>query len=289
MKSGLYLPNQAAFADVRLLASLAHDAESAGWDGLFVWDAMTPVYEYAIGRPKDQADGDVDWTAVADPVVALTAVAAATERIRFGALVTPVSRLRPELFAQQTATLDRFSGGRLVVGVGLGNPDTQFVAFGHESRVHTRAAQVDEFLELLVRLWSGDEVDYAGTFFRAQGVALTPTPQQAPRIPIWIGADSGNRAPRRRAARWDGFAPASPGWPHEVISAAAYREILTDIGAQRTTDSPFDAVVIGDASASVPSVDQLDEYAEAGVTWHLVQALTVDDATQRIRQGPPSA
>lgn len=287
MRFGLYLPNQAGFADLHVVASLARDAELAGWDGVFIWDELLPLYDYAIGRPKSEADADVDWTAVADPIVALTAIAAATEQIRFGTLVTPVSRLRPETFAQQTASLDRFSGGRLILGVGLGNPDTQFVAFGHEAEIRTRAAQVDEFLALLVQLWSGRVVDFEGKFFQAHGVALTPTPYQAPRIPIWIGADSASRAPRRRAARWDGFAPASQSWPHGVISAAEYGEIVADIRSQRATDTPFDVVVIGSADGTRPAVDELKDYADAGVTWHLVQALTIDDARQRIDNGPP--
>lgn len=288
MQFGLYLPNQAGFADPRVLASLARDAEHAGWDGIFMWDELFPIYDYAIGREKTAADGDVDWHAVADPIVAMTAIAAATERIRFGALVTPVARLRPEAFAQQTATLDRFSGGRLILGVGLGNPDTQFVAFGHEGDVRIRAAQVDEFLALLVELWAGRAVDFDGVHFRARGVTLTPTPLQSPRIPIWIGADSANRAPRRRAARWDGFAPVSHEWPHGVISAAQYREIVADIRSERTSETPFDVVLIGNADASVPSTSDLDEYAGAGVTWHLVQALTVNEAIERVRRGPPT-
>lgn len=152
---GLYLPNQAAFADPGVLASLAQEAEGAAWDGFFIWDEMTPVYDYAMGRPKTPEDGDVDWLAAAEPMVSLTAVAAATERIRFGSLVTPVARLQPEVFAHQTITLDRFSGGRLVVGVGLGNPDTQFTAFGYDADPSRRSARVDEFLGLLVELWSG--------------------------------------------------------------------------------------------------------------------------------------
>jgi hypothetical protein len=229
MQFGLYLPNQAGFADPRVLASLARDAEHAGWDGIFMWDELFPIYDYAIGREKTAADGDVDWHAVADPIVAMTAIAAATEQIRFGALVTPVARLRPEAFAQQTATLDRFSGGRLILGVGLGNPDTQFVAFGHEGDVRIRAAQV-----------------------------------------------------------WDGFAPVSHEWPHGVISAAQYREIVADIRSERTSETPFDVVLIGNADASVPSTSDLDEYAGAGVTWHLVQALTVNEAIERVRRGPPT-
>jgi alkanesulfonate monooxygenase SsuD/methylene tetrahydromethanopterin reductase-like flavin-dependent oxidoreductase (luciferase family) len=144
--------------------------------------------------------------------VALTPVAAETHPLRLGAMVTPPARHGPEVLAKQTATLDHFSGGRLVLGIGLGNPPTQFTAFGGEADVGRRAAMADEFLDVLTRLWSGDVVHFCGSHYAANGVSLRARPLQTPRIPVWIGADSRNRAPRRRAARRDGFVPpATPG------------------------------------------------------------------------------
>lgn len=106
MRHGICVPNLAEFADPRQVAGLARRAEDAGWDGLFVWDHVVfppgGVYE------------------VADPWVLLTAVALATERIRFGPMVTPVARRRPGTLARQTTSPDRLSGGRLVFSAGLG-------------------------------------------------------------------------------------------------------------------------------------------------------------------------
>lgn len=272
MRTGLYLPNQGAFADPRRLARLAVDAESSGWDGFFIWDELQPIF-----RPTDE---------VADAMVALGAVAFATERLRIGAMVSPLSRLRPEAFALQTATLDRLSGGRLIVGVGLGNPYEQFTAFGHEADLKVRAEMVDEFLDLLTRLWSGSTVDFHGVHYTAVDVSMTP-PRQSPRIPVWVGADSRNRAPRRRAARWDGFIPASHRWPEEVIPLEDYEAAMADIRELRRSGEPYDVVVIGDAAATRPASDELPAYEAAGVTWHLVQALTIEDADARIRRGPP--
>ena len=272
MRTGVYLPNQGSFADPRRLASLAVDAEAAGWDGFFIWDELQPIF--------NQNDD------VADAMVTLSAVAFATERIRIGAMVSPLSRLRPEAFALQTATLDRLSGGRLVVGVGLGNPYEQFTAFGHEVHLKIRAEMVDEFLDVLTRLWSGSTVDFHGAHYTAVNVSMTP-PLQSPRIPIWVGADSRNRAPRRRAARWDGFIPASHHWPDEVIPPEAYEAAMADIRELRPSGESYDVVVIGDAAATRPAPDELPAYEAAGVTWHLVQALTIEDAETRIRRGPP--
>jgi alkanesulfonate monooxygenase SsuD/methylene tetrahydromethanopterin reductase-like flavin-dependent oxidoreductase (luciferase family) len=270
--TGLYLPNQGPFADPRRLASLAADAEAAGWDGLFIWDEIQPIF-----NPSDD---------VADAMVALSAVAFATERLRIGAMVSPVSRLRPETFALQTATLDRLSAGRLIVGAGLGNPSEQFTSFGHEADIKVRAAMVDEFLDLLTQLWSGSTVDFKGAYYTATNVSLTP-PLQSPRIPVWIGADTRNRAPRRRAARWEGFIPASHHWPDAVIPPEDYEAAMADIRSLRPPGQPFDVVVIGDAAATRPAADEIPAYEAAGVTWLLVQALTVEDAEARIRRGPP--
>ena len=165
MRTGLYLPNQGPFADPRRLAGLAVDAEAAGWDGFFIWDELQPIF-----RPTDDT---------ADAMVALSVVAFATERLRIGAMVSPLSRLRPEAFALQTATLDRLSGGRLIVGAGLGNPYEQFTAFGHEADLKVRAEMVDEFLDLLTRLWSGSTVDFPGAHYTAVNVSMTP-PLQSP-------------------------------------------------------------------------------------------------------------
>jgi alkanesulfonate monooxygenase SsuD/methylene tetrahydromethanopterin reductase-like flavin-dependent oxidoreductase (luciferase family) len=270
--AGVYLPNQGPFADPRRLASLAAEAEAAGWDGFFIWDALLPIFD-----PSDD---------VSDALVELSEVALATERLRIGAMVSAVSRLRPETFAQQTATLDRLSGGRLVVGVGLGNPSEQFTAFGHAADINVRAAMVDEFLDLLTRLWSGSTVDFHGAYYTAARVSMT-APLQSPRIPIWIGADSRHRAPRRRAARWDGFIPASDQWPDVVIPPEDYEAAVADIRSMRPPGQPFDVVVIGDGAGTRPTADAIGAYEAAGVTWLLVQALSPEDGHERIRRGPP--
>jgi alkanesulfonate monooxygenase SsuD/methylene tetrahydromethanopterin reductase-like flavin-dependent oxidoreductase (luciferase family) len=282
---GLYLPTEGDFADVRLLMDLARTAEQAGWDGFFLWDALLPIHEHS--DTVRAALGDSGH--IIDAFVALTAIAASTKRLRFGAMVTPPSRLRPESFAKQMATLDQLSGGRLILGIGLGNPDSQFTAFGTEADLRTRAAMVDEFLEVVVQLWSGRPVDHAGVHYTARGVSMLPAPVQRPRIPIWIGADSRSRAPRRRAARWDGFIPASDSWPDGVITPTDYEAIVADIEALRPEGaaSGFDVVVIGNAAGNLPETDALPAYAAAGVTWVLDQALSVEEARIRIGNGPP--
>ena len=287
LRFGLYLPNEGDFADVRLLIDLAREAEARRWDGFFVWDALLPIYEHSDLVRSSLGDSGH----IADAFVALTAIAAHTERIRFGAMVTAVPHRRPELFAKQAATLDHLSGGRLILGVGLGNPDTQFTAFGLEADIRVRAAMTDDFLDTVAGLWTGGPVDHRGPHHMARGVSMLPAPLQQPRVPIWVGADSRNRAPRRRAARWDGFVPASNSWPDGVLSVADYEAIVADIDAFRPEDafSPFDVVVIGNVAGTLPEPASLPAYEAAGVTWLLVQALSVEDARDRVRGGPPAA
>lgn len=282
MRYGVYLPNQGDFADVGVLVELARSAEAAGWDGFFLWDEFLPLHPHSDAVRAALGESDD----VADPLVALTAVATATERIRFGSLVAAAPRSRPEAFARQLVTLDRLSGGRVVAGVGLGDPADQFTAFGLEPDLRIRAAMVDEFLDLVNSLWTGDRVDFDGTYYTCHGVTLRPTPLQRPRIPIWIGAGGSHRAPRRRAARWDGFAPASEQWPTEVIPPETYAEIATDLRATRTSDTPYDVVVIGNADGTEPTPTTIPQYERAGATWILTQALTLADARERIDNGP---
>ena len=117
MQHGLYVAPFGELADVAMLAHLAAGAEASGWDGFFVWDHVMTYKR-------------VD---VADPWIALTTIAIATERVRIGAMVTPLARRRPWDVARQAAMVDRLSGGRLVFGAGLGGDSRrELSAFGEE-------------------------------------------------------------------------------------------------------------------------------------------------------------
>lgn len=264
MRHGLFLPPFGELADPRLLADLAAEAEVSGWDGFFLWDHV----QYHDGEP------------VADPWVALAAIAAATSTLRIGPLVTPLSRRRPQVLARQTATLDQLSDGRLVLGVGLGGDGRrELSAFGEETDGRRRAALLDEGLELLQALWTGEEVHHAGPGYRADGVRFLPRPVQRPRIPIWVGLKWPNRAPLRRAARFDGVFPIE-------LEPADLPALLDEVRALRPTDEPFDVVVRGE-----PGTDPTP-WADTGATWWLEafpSGATAADARSSARSGPPRA
>jgi len=147
IQRGLYLPNFGAFGDARRVAELAADAEAAGWDGCFIWDH--------IARPF--------VTDLVDPWVALAAIAQRTTRIRFGALITPLARRRPWQVARATVSIDRLSGGRLVFGAGIGSGRrVEWDDFGEAPDARTRGAMLDEALQVLSGLWSGQPFAFEG-------------------------------------------------------------------------------------------------------------------------------
>jgi alkanesulfonate monooxygenase SsuD/methylene tetrahydromethanopterin reductase-like flavin-dependent oxidoreductase (luciferase family) len=219
VKRGIFVAPFGELFDPRVAAALAARAEAAGWDGFFVWDHV----RYS---PRDLP--------VADPWVTLTAVALATERVRLGPLVTPVSRRRPHKLARETITLDRLSGGRLVLGVGLGSDNHgEFEDFGEVTAPRERARLLDSGLERLAEHWR----------------ELAPGPVQRPRIPVWVAARYPNRRPLRRAARWDGLFPIDLPGPEAVAELRAEVE--------------------GDLVVTNPAGVDPRPFADAGATWCL--------------------
>jgi alkanesulfonate monooxygenase SsuD/methylene tetrahydromethanopterin reductase-like flavin-dependent oxidoreductase (luciferase family) len=279
MRYGICVPNLGDFADPRQVADLASTAEDAGWDGFFVWDHV--VFPY--GGPHD----------VVDPWVLLTVIALATSRIKIGPLVTPVARRRPGTLARQTTSLDRLSGGRLVFGAGLGfTLPAEFGTWGEPTEPRTVALRLDEGLEVLGRLWSGERVDFRGDQLTAADVTFRPTPVQRPRPPVWIGCNWPHRLPLRRAARWDGVVPQviSPVDGSWQPTAAVVTEIVRTIGEQRGSADSFDVVITG-RTQSATAGRTVEPIAAAGATWWLEgfrpQPGEHDAALRRIEAGPP--
>jgi alkanesulfonate monooxygenase SsuD/methylene tetrahydromethanopterin reductase-like flavin-dependent oxidoreductase (luciferase family) len=150
MHFGIRIPAFADCSDVRVLADLAHEAEAAGWDGFFIWDAMF---------------FDPTFHPIADPWVSLAAVALSTERIRIGTMVTPIAGRRPWKLARETVSVDRLSDGRLILGVGLGDPaQWDFGFFDEETDPMIRAHRLDEGLDILTGLYSTMDIRRANDF-----------------------------------------------------------------------------------------------------------------------------
>lgn len=277
MYYGIYTPNFGQETTVRSLATLAHEAEEAGWDGFFLWDHIL----YRVGQSPPMVD----------PWIALTAMAMTTEHLRIGTTVTPIPRRRPWQLARETVSLDHLSGGRLILGVGLGEPpDAEFAQFGEETDAKIRAAKLDEGLDVLTGLWSGKPFRYQGKHYQLQKTTFLPPALQVPRIPIWVGGIWPNKAPFRRAARWDGVLPLKQ---KGSLEPDDIRAILTFIQQHRTDTTPFDVVKIGSTPGDNATKAQkvVAPYAAAGVTWWLESLYSERNSFEamrlRIQQGPP--
>ena len=270
MRSGLYLPPFDELADPTVVAGLSAEAEEAGWHGVFLWDQV---------RWREPV------LAVADPWVTLAAIAASTEAIRIGPLVTPLARRRPVKVARETATLDRLSGGRFTLGVGLGSDEFagEFSLTGEEPDARRRAEMLDESLDILVAAWTGEAVHHHGQHYTVDGMRFLPRPVQQPGVPVWVAAYSRNARPLRRAARYQGFFPANPEHPDEMAELV---DRVTELRREAGTDAagPYDVV------AALPAGTDPEPYAAAGATWWLVEfpeeTVTADQVRGVIRGGP---
>lgn len=244
MRHALSIP---PFTDAATVVRWGQRAETSGWDAVFLWD-------HVQWRPADVAP--------LDPWVVLGALAQSTDRVLLGTLVTPLSRRRPHVVAKQLATLDVLSGGRAVLGVGLGAPgDRDFADLGEEADPRRRAAMLDEALQLLDQLLRGPTA-HEGEHYRVTA-DLLPRPVQRPRPPFWVAGVAPHRRPLARARRWDGTVPIGTGegemTPEEV---AAYLALDGEPTAQG-----WDVVVHRTRE------DRCEDYADVGVTW-LVESVS---------------
>ncbi len=286
LKYAISLPPHGDYGDPNRLAALAREAEDAGWDGFFLWDHLT--FMRGFTGP------------IVDPWISLAAIATLTQTIRFGPMVTPLARRRPWKVARETVTLDQLSGGRLILGVGLGYPqDSEFEDFGEDGDPRVRADKLDEALDVIVGLWSGEPFSYRGRHFQIHDTTFLPRPVQQPRIPIWVGGYWPNRPPFRRAARWDGVLPGRlslerrRAWTPTMISTEDYREIASFVSAHRPEPGPYDFAIGGytDGGASAADRERVESYAALGLTWWVENLHGFrGDLTQmrrRINLGPP--
>jgi alkanesulfonate monooxygenase SsuD/methylene tetrahydromethanopterin reductase-like flavin-dependent oxidoreductase (luciferase family) len=276
------LPNVREYADPRVLLELAAEAEAAGWDGAFLWDH--------IAREEDPS------VPATDPWIAVAAIAARTQRIRLGIMVTPLARRRPWKVAREAVAVDALCGGRFTLGVGLGGgAQAEFATFGESPDPKVRAELLDEGLAILDGLWSGEPFAFEGTHHRVSGAHFTPRSAQEPRIPIWVAGRWPNRRPFRRAARWDGLFPLFDGvgagemaTPEQLAEAVSYTR-----DHREDTDGAFDVALECVSAGEDREADAAlaATYADAGLTWW-IEALgwfrgPLEATRERVRRGPP--
>jgi alkanesulfonate monooxygenase SsuD/methylene tetrahydromethanopterin reductase-like flavin-dependent oxidoreductase (luciferase family) len=284
MKYGIYLPNFGAYGSAHALAELAQDAENAGWDGFFLWDHIA---------------GHGIVTDIVDPWAALAAVVMSTSRIRLGTTVTPLPRRRPWKVARETVSLDHLSSGRLTLSVGTGLGLEEWDDLGEETDPITRGDMLDEALEVLIGLWSGEPFEFDGRHYTVRDSQFLPRPVQSPRIPIWVGGFWPNKRPFRRAAQWDG---AFPLFAEDADRLSEFKEAVAFIRRHRIDSGSYDLVITGFTPGDKPeeAAEIVAPFAGAGATWWLEPIVPnrfgagyddpwpVDQMRQRVLQGPPA-
>ncbi|MFM6847642.1 MAG: LLM class flavin-dependent oxidoreductase [Terrabacter sp.] len=263
MRFAVSIPNFGPGLGAALVGDWAAEAEAGGWDGFFLWDHLLAFDPGAID--------------VVDAWMALAVAATRTSRVRLGTMVTPLPRRRPVKLAREVTTLDRLSGGRAVLGVGIGAMPFEWDYLGEESDLRRRGQMLDEHLELLERIWSGEPVDHAGEHYRASGGpsastwkgVFHPTPVRGGRVPVWVAGTWPGTRPFRRAARWDGVVPMRVDGAWEVDDTrAVVAYIERHRGREVGRDGAFAVVVAGETDpADAARRERFAAHEAAGATW----------------------
>jgi alkanesulfonate monooxygenase SsuD/methylene tetrahydromethanopterin reductase-like flavin-dependent oxidoreductase (luciferase family) len=269
MRYGVILPGGTAVEQLEQAVL----AEEAGWDGVFVWEAAYGVDAWGL----------------------LSAMAARTQRIKLGTMLTPLPWRRPWKVASQVVTLDQLSGGRAILAVGLGAVDTDLPLTGEELDLRTRASMMDEGIDLIRELWAG-WLSYHGKHYDYECARDDLTQVGRPvqeRIPIWVVGAWPRPKSMRRVLRCDGVLPQYQGEasPEELRSLRAWLD-------ERGAAPGLDVVAEGEMPADDPAaaVAEVRPWVDAGATWWLETRWDMPhNSTERMRQvrdrlaaGPPA-
>ena len=218
--------------------------------------------------------------AVADPWITLAAVAAATERLQLGPMVTPLARQEPAKVARETVTLDWLSGGRLTLGAGLGSDrfGGELSATGEQLDDRRRGQMLDEALQILTAAWSGESVCHRGEHYTVNGVRFLPRPVRQRGACLVTGLPGRIGPLRGPPGTTASSRPTSP------TPAASPSITVTITALRQDTTAPYDIAI-----ALPPGTDPAP-YAKAGATWWLAEfdpeAVSLDQVRGVLRDGP---
>jgi len=204
---GCSLPSRGPMASPEALRTLAQRAEDLGFDSAWVSDHIVVPRRIESFYPYS-ADGVPTFNPEQpyyEPLSVLNFLAGCTQRLRLGTHVLILPYRNPVLTAKVLATLDVLSGGRVILGAGVGWMEEEFQALGLNTYAQ-RGAVTDEYLRLFKELWTKEEPEFQGEYYQMSGAGFYPKPVQKPHPPIWIGGHTGP-AIRRAAELGDGWMP----------------------------------------------------------------------------------
>src|SRR5712692_1855685 len=217
MQFGLCIPHYGKAVSLDDLRTTVQRAEALGFHSVWVSDhVVTPNHLLPTIGPTFY-----------DAFVVLTYAAAFTQRVKLGSTVIVVPYRNPLVVAKMLATLDVLSGGRIIFGAGVGGAPDEFQALGVPS--HHRGRLTNEYLRLMVALWTQDPTNFKGRFFSFTDVRFQPKPLQKPHPPIWIGGRS-EAALRRAVAFGEAWHPTSMPLPTLVATTAQLRHLAHEAG-----------------------------------------------------------
>jgi probable F420-dependent oxidoreductase len=250
----------AAYSEPRDLLALARSADASGWDAIAVSDHVIHPEQAKTPYPYT-SDGSMRWpphTPWPDPWVAIAAMAAVTERLRFLTNVFVLPMRSPFLAAKAIGTAAVMSENRVALGVGVGWLRDEFALLGQD--FHTRGRRTDEMIEVMRLLWTGRMVEHRGEFYAFDRLEMSPAPTEP--VPIYFGGVS--EPALRRAAR------IGDGWISDIHSTEELRAHCATLRAYRAEAGrahvPFDVLASANDAFNVDGYRRLED---AGVT-HLL-------------------
>lgn len=280
LKFGLLLPHFCEHASIEQCLIGAERAEGYGFDSVWVRDHLVFEPHGIEGTNNTHIEG----------LLTLAAVAAATKKLTLGTSMTICHR-HPIHLAQAFAALSQISGGRMIMGIGLGGFPHEFAAAGHPTGIAERAELVRANVEICRRLWAGERVRFKNDYFDFSDVALKPTPLQP--IPIWYGG--GTPAACRRAVEYcDGWMPARTTLGTFAKLVDYIRELCANAGKPMISAAvmPFTSVAANRAEALASiNIEALIAEANKFPTWVKPSGgifSTVDDIRGFILAGTPA-
>ncbi|MEX2293380.1 MAG: LLM class F420-dependent oxidoreductase [Acidimicrobiales bacterium] len=276
MKFGVAFANVGPMAYAEGAVALAQAAEANGIESLWtVEHTIVPAgyastYPYSpTGRMPGPEDSDIP-----DPLIWLTYVAASTSTIRLGTGILILPQRNPIVLAKEVATLDRLSGGRVELGIGVGWLEEEFDALGISFA--DRGARTDDYVAALRALWTQDEATHQGTHSSFAGAISRPRPTQGS-VPIVVGGHS--KVAARRAGRLgDGFFPGRGSHEDLAELISVMRTAAVEHGRDPDT---IEVTAGGNGALGSKALDEVKALADLGVTRVVIPPLAFDPEGQR--------
>lgn len=267
MNFGLMFANAGPYADGDHAVTLARAAEEAGFESVWAVEHVVVPAGYESEYPYDKSGrmpGGEDQP-IPDPLVWLTWAAAATERLRIGTGILILPQRNPVVLAKEAATIDHLTGGRLMLGIGVGWLEEEFDALGVPFQGRGRRA--DEYVGAMRALWTQDEPAFSGEFVDFAGAKMWPKPVQEGGVPIVVGGHT-DAAARRAGRLGDGFFPGR--------SKPETLEHLVGVMREAADEAGRDPETIELTAGGAVDPEGVKTYADLGVSRMIVPPLSFD-------------